>query len=331
MSLYRKILSQSWKTTWQNKYLWFFGIFAGFLMSGNYKIILNALNGDMNSGIFPGTRAFMKTGIFGPHIFYNINNIARHDPISLFAAIFILLLIGTLFAFLIWLSVVSQIALVNNSAGYLTNKKNDFSGGVEAGKKNFWPVFGFNVFTKLIVVGAFFIIYLPIILVVNNGGIAANFLYFLCFIIFFSVSVIASFIIKYAIAYTVIKGNNFLESIKSGWKLFKDNWLVSIEMAFTLFFIEFLSGVAALLAILILATPFAFLFYLFYKTFVVGVYLVIGLAFFISILIIVSVAATVTTFQISSWTGLFIELVSRGGSSKIVRLAEDFFGKPKKK
>lgn len=332
MPLYRKILSQSWKITWQNKYLWFFGLFAGFLMSGNYRVILDSLGGDMGRATFPGVRRFAETGIFSPHVFSSMNSIAKHDPISLFVAIFILLLIGALFVFLIWLSVVSQASLVNHSAGYLTNKKNDFASGVAVGRKNFWPVFGLNVLIKAMIYGAFLVIYLPIFLTTYKVSIATNLLYFFAFIIFFPFSIAVSFVLKYAIAYVVVKGNGFIQSIKSGWKLFAKNWVISMEMALLLFLIEFLAGIAAILAILILAIPFFFLAFLFYKmASIIGLYLIIILATIIFVGIILSTAAIMTTFQISSWTAIFIELVNKSGTSKIARLADSLAGKINKK
>jgi len=40
------------------------------------------------------------------------------------------------------------------------------------------------------------------------------------------------------------------------------------------------------------------------------------------ILIVVLVGSVLTTFQIASWTGLFIELINKGAVSKIVRVFE---------
>ena len=69
---------------------------------------------------------------------------------------------------------------------------------------------------------------------------------------------------KYAIAYVVIKGSGFVEAVKLGWQLFVKNWLVSLEMAFILFFINFAVGFGLLLLFLISAGPFLFLALVFY-------------------------------------------------------------------
>jgi hypothetical protein len=44
------------------------------------------------------------------------------------------------------------------------------------------------------------------------------------------------------------------------------------------------------------------------------------LAFVILLMVIFLIGSVLATFQISSWTGLFIELIGRGGVSKLVRM-----------
>jgi len=132
---------------------------------------------------------------------------------------------------------------------------------------------------------------------------------------------VLSFIIKYAVAYTVIKDENCLLAIKSGWQLFLKNWLISLEMAFLLFVINFLVGLALILGLLVLAVPFVFLVIALSKlALVVNLWLFIVVAVALYIVVLVFVGSMLATFQIASWTSLFLELVSRGGTSKLTRL-----------
>ena len=83
MSLYRNILKQSWQTTWRNKYLWFFGIFAVFLgNAGEYKILSYSLSGD-NQSILPAVDKIVQTGIFSKHAFDNIFGIIQTKTLSM--------------------------------------------------------------------------------------------------------------------------------------------------------------------------------------------------------------------------------------------------------
>ena len=116
--------------------------------------------------------------------------------------------------------------------------------------------------------------------------------------------------------------------IQRGWSLFINNWLISLEMAIVLFLASFLVGLIVILLLLILAVPFAFLaLALNYLTSFVGFWLVVILALIIFITIIVISGAMLTTFQISAWTGLFVELSGAGGTSKLIRIADNIFKK----
>jgi len=326
MLLYRNILSQASRVTWRHKYLWFFGLFAALLGNGGeYEILIRSLSGDIGQGFFPSFRNIASTGIFSRNILTNIGQIIKNDPFSLVMLLIVGLIILFLVGFLVWMMIISQAALVNNSAAIITGKKSPvprIKEGVLAGIKNFWPVFGLNIIIKIIIYLAFILVGLPIIFsMVQTGRPIASFLYLILFLIFIPLAIALSFMIKYSIAYVVIKGSNFFQAISQGWSLFKRNWLVSIEMAFILFFINFLVGLGIILAVLILTIPFLFLALLFYNLFsLAGFWLIAFISLIILLFIIIVSGAALATFQISAWTGLFIELVSQGGISKIMRV-----------
>ena len=323
MTLYRHILSQAIKTTWHFKYLWFFGLFAALLgNSGELEIIFRRFNGAPGPGLFPALENLGSTGIFSQDIFINIARLAHSDPFSLFLVLGVLLLVAALSLFLVWLSVASQAAVVNNVARVKADKSHAFKSGLDAGIKNFWPVFGLHIILRLVLYVTFVLLGLPIIMGIGQGGASATGLLFvISFVIFVPLGIVMSFIAKYAIAFVVIKKMKFLNAIKSGWHLFVNNWLLSLEMAFLLFFINFIVGLGLILLILVLTVPFLFIalvlsemafYFNFYVIMVSGLILCIGL--------IATIGAMLSTFQISAWTGLFIELISRGGASKLARV-----------
>lgn len=338
MPLYRRILSQAWKITWHHKYLWFFGLFAVlFTSGGEYEIFVRIFGGDTNQPILPGTRQVAETGIFGPQGMEGISSLIKDDLLTLIKVGLFLLIILVLFIFLIWLSVISQAALVKNVSS-ITGKKvvsakagivstravsSNFSVSVLKANEKFWPVFGLNVVNKAVIYLAFVLVGLPIILTAGSTGAIVKSLYIIAFIVFVPVALALSFIFKYAIAYVVIKGNKFTQSIKAGWLLFIRNWLVSLEMAFILFFVNFLAGLLIILIVLSLFIPFLFLALVVYQlAATIGFWIIITIAFIALLAVIVLSGAILSTFQISSWTTLFTELLNNGGVSKIVRLAE---------
>lgn len=324
MFLYRNILSQAWKITWKNKYLWFFGIFAALLGNGGeYEILAQGINGD--EGVFPALKQIFESGVFSKQTYLNLQQIMQNDPWSLTIVLVSGLVILILLAFLIWLVVISQAALVNNSAAMINRKKVSFRDGLENGIKNFWPVFNLNLLLKIAIYVLLALFSLPLFMGINKlGVIASNFLYIIAFIIFITLAIAFSFVVKYSTGYVVIKSSPFSQAVKQGWNLFVENWLVSIELALILFFINFLAGFGLIVLILAFAIPFLFLALVFYYIFsLVGFWIIISLAMLFLLFLVIAVGSALATFQISSWTNLFLELDKRGGTSKIIRIIDN--------
>ena len=322
MYLYRTILSQAIKNVWRHKYLWFFGLFAALLGNSGEMQILFYRYDNLSSGLFPGCRRFLETGFFSKATIINIGRLAQEEPFSLFMVLSLFIIFAALSVFIISLSISSQAGLVNNAASIKTDKKHSFKEGLATGMKNFWPVLGLNIILKLIIFIIFVILSLPIIASISTANFTTTSLIFvISFLIYVPLAITLAFIIKYAVAFVVIKGSRFFESIKLGWKLFIKNWLVSIEMAFILFFINFLAAVLLLLLLLVFSVPFLFIILLFAKfglVFYTWIIIVLAIIFYLSAIVLAG--SVLSAFQIFSWTGLFIELIGKGGVSKLTRL-----------
>lgn len=322
MPLYRKILAQAWQSSWSHKYLWFFGLFAALIGTGEYEILSQTMSGVPNLGPIGTLGAYAETNVFSSQTLETLKVFMLDKPVDF--ALFLVMTLFLLFlaGFLLWLTIVSQGALVQNSANIIANKSHDFKSGLEAGINNFWPLAGFNVLIKFIIYFCLLLMSLPVILSMKQvGSVGLNLIYLFGFIIFVPIAVILTFIIKYAMAYRVIKGYDFLTALTKGWRLFAANWLVSLEMAFILFFITFAAGFTMLLLLLALSIPFLFLSALAFYVISVGAsWVVVVLGILTGIFILAAFGSLFTAFQISAWTGLFLELVGQGGTSKLVRL-----------
>ncbi len=323
MIFYRTIISQAWKSTWRNKYLWFFGLFAALLGNGGeLEIIFRGFDDNLSDGIFSSIWGLAETGIFSKAALVNITHLAVKEPVTVIITLSILFLFFVLGAFLVWLTVVSQVGLVHNSARITTGKRHDIKEGLEAGMKRFWPVFGLNILLKSLIYFVFALISMPILSSISKSYFSTNsFIFIVLFLVFIPVAITLSFIVKYAIAFSVIKGTRFLKSLKLGWQLFSKNWIVSIEMAFLLFAINFIVGICLVIFFLVLAVPFLFILIVFSKlALYINFWFVVVSSSVLLIITIAFVGAILATFQISSWTNLFIELIGRGGISKIARV-----------
>lgn len=322
VSLYRRILKQGLKIAWQKKYLWFFGLFGILLVRNDADFeIFNRLFSGNQQILWGPLQSIVDAKFFSWQTFGNIGALLKSDPASLFSGLFILAVIILLLLFLVWLIVISQVALVKNTADILASKTNSIQTGVEAGLQNFWTVLGLNVLNKLAIVCAVFLISLPVTVgFFSHRPFIASLIFLLMFLILIPVTLSISLLLKYAIAYRVIKGNNIIDSIRLGAKLFFDNWIISLEMAVSLFFINFLATFAIVIGVLMLVWPFILLSYLASSVSALFLLLVQILALITLFAFVAAAGSFLATFQISSWTGLFLELISRGGTSKIARV-----------
>ncbi|MBI2459859.1 MAG: hypothetical protein HYV53_04955 [Parcubacteria group bacterium] len=325
MPFYRNILKQAWSLTWRHKYLWWFGIFAALLGNGGELEILFNNKSSVNPGqsLFPAWQRIMSTKVFSGQTLTNIGNLFRHDTLNIILVSAVILIALAIGLFLIWLVIVSQGAIVNNSAAAIKQKKNAFRDGLEAGRLNFWPVLILNIIIKAVIYALLVIISLPVIFF--RGDFNANLFYILALVPAVPAAIILSFIMKYAVAYAVINKSKVAPAIRQSWRLFKENWLISFELAFILFFINLLFGLAIVLALLTLAVPFLFLGLIFYYTFsLVGSWLIASLALASFLFIVAAAGAALAVFQIAAWTGLFLELNKKSVStSKLVRVVNN--------
>jgi len=322
MQSYRNLLKQAWNMTWKHKYLWFFGLFSTLLAAGGsieYKVI----NQNINDGIINGT--LMSASYFAQSItlLKNIGlgfiGLFSYDILTIINSFTIILICLTLIATVIWLAVSSQAALVISVKKILNkNKKKDniltIRSGLTAGHKKFWSVFGLNILIKIAVNAILFISSLPLLLLAIKDSGWFVLIYVILFVIFLPVAISLSLLLKYAIAYSVLENERFMQSIEKAYQLFINNWLVSLEMAIIIFVINFLASLGILIAMTILFFP------LFLVGLSFGFYWLMVLMVFLALIFLVLFGSALGTFQISTWTGLFLNLKEGMVLAKLERL-----------
>ncbi len=237
--LYFKTLINSFKTVIHNKALWFFAIFTVFLGTGqwfNYlsNDFLNILKSD---GLFFN---LYKTGIFTGGFLKGFLNKAATEPFSFIMVFLIFLTTVFLIGLLIWISVSAQGGLIYSISEINKGKKIDIRNGLYVGRSKFWQVFSLNfivrffMWTLSILVGVFN--YMAFIDGYTNYSVILS--VFSVIIILFLL--LLFFVFKYSLAFIMLKGQNAVDALKSGFKLFFDNWILSLEVGLFLFIIDYL-------------------------------------------------------------------------------------------
>lgn len=324
MPFYRNILKQALFLTWRNKYLWWFGIFAALLGNGGeFEILFNNPGTGANPGqtLFPLWSRIAATGVFSRQTLSNIGGFFKNDTLNMVFVSAVLLIVLAVFVFLVWTVVVSQAAIVNNSASVIRNKKHSFRDGVNSGILNFWPVLSLNIIIKVIIFALLFAVSIPVIFFKVNFNF--NLLHISFLAVAAAAAMVLSFIMKYAIVCVVVNKSKIFSAVRQSWALFRKNWLISFEMAVILFFINLSVGFVVILCILLLAVPFLFLALVFYSFSALCSWLIVISAFTVFLFIIIFIGASLSVFQISSWTGLFLELDKNSCESKLARIANN--------
>jgi hypothetical protein len=259
---------------------------------------------------------------FKKEFFSGLGEILVNQPfVLLLIVIFYAVLFG-LIVFFIWISIVSQAAAVNNSANIYSSQEHSFRGGLTKGVIIFWPIFILNLIVKFVFYLGFFLISLPFLLgIFKQNTLAGSFVFTFLFLIFIFCGIIFSFIAKYAVSYIIVNNQKLREAMINGWKLFLKNWLVSLEMAFILFFIDFFISILIIAVLTYIIFPLVVIALAMYslKQFFIFWFLLFLflLVFFVAVIIPRSI---LTIFQIYSWTDLFMVLISKGAISKLVRI-----------
>lgn len=318
-SIYRDVLKKSWEILLNNKMLWLFGLIVALLgTGGEFHILMKALSGlNQRPGIARG---------FSVHGILNIHGLLVSRPLEfaliLMAVFAILFLVG----FLIWTVIVSEVSLINGIDKEAGNKKVNFNESINLGVGKFSSILGLNAISEILVYLVLCVLGLTSLYSLELNFWLYTVLYAVMFLILAPLAIITAFIMKYAIAYVVLKNKEFFEAIILAVKLFLNNWIISLEMAFILCLVNIIVGVIAILLVMMISIPFSTLAFLYYSmNYYIGAWVMMILMMILDVLVIGFAGAFLAAFQWANWVVLFKKLNSRETVvSKIERAAAAF-------
>lgn len=314
--LYRQIIGEAWRVTWHQRTMWFFGLFAAFIATGG------ALE------IFSRNVKWILT----PHVpfFWGKQQLVWQGDFSVWPMLIMLVLLCLgLLVFVIFMSIRSFIALIAATEKYKADDKIDLNKIWHAGDKKFWGVFGEVALFKIIIFLAGIFSTFPLWLIwTGNDWQGWPWLYPAIFVVGMVVAVISSFLMVLTAAYLVLKRYSFAKSLKMAWKLFTEHWLVSLEMAVVIFFVNVLFGLISIAGMVVIALP-TFLFIMLGLFIFLPVLskaaLVLGVLF--GVVLILWVAGFLGSFHAVAWTLLFKRMEEGTAVSKLHRLVNNLLNK----
>jgi hypothetical protein len=299
---YGDLLSEAFRLTWRNRYLWFFGFFiAG--GGGSFNFPANFGGEEVRNPFGP---------VAGPLQWIS-------DNLVLFLTVVISVIVLLALVFLV-LSIISQGALAESIAALHRGETRGFGSAFRAGTANFWRVLGLKVLFFLIALGLLLVIFLPVVL----GALAAfsltdstglRVLAVVLGVLFVFVALVVVFlpfaiVNQFGLRELVVSRRRITESIAGGFRLFRRNigrsllvWLIQLAVMLGL-------GIAVLVVLVILGAillgPAIALFATDHATAGVVAGVVGGVLFLVPVFVI---SGAIGAFNHAYWTLAYLRLV----------------------
>ncbi|MFW0838047.1 MAG: hypothetical protein ACKKL5_03530 [Candidatus Komeilibacteria bacterium] len=313
-SLYRNIIARSWEMVKKYKFFWLLGLFAMFFGTvAEYKSLFVELSRLSNQ---PNVYDAIARTIT---IYGTAWQAIWQLPLANLLAVLLTILLGILLVIVMaWLATVSQVTIIQAADDIREDKSFKWPRLLQNSHKFFWRAFGLNLLAKVIIFILLTLLITPLLtILVANGSAWALPMTIITLVIFVPLTIILSFVTKYAINFVVLEKHKFWESFGHGWRLFAQHWLISIEMAIIALIVYIALAFIMSLASLLLASPLL----------VIGMlsgnsqlfYIFLGAALVISAAIFLFGSAVFTAWQNVAWTLLFRKLQSGQVFAKIVR------------
>jgi hypothetical protein len=313
---YGEIIKTAFWITLRNRYLWFFGFFAGGTFSG-----FNVPSG--GSSGFDDNDFDRASSV--PVFVAQVGQQGMFENVGLIVAIGALVLV-ILLVFVI-LSLISQGALAESVAALDRGESRRFSSAWRAGISNFWRVLGYYVLYILISLGLLLVIGIPIALLLagvfaatqsDAARIITVILAVLAGIVLLIVVFIPlSIIWQFALREVVVRRERVIDSIGGGYRLFRRNLGKSLLVWLIQLAIWIGAGIALLILILLVG------FILFLPTIILAVAgyttaaIVAGVVAGLILLPLVLVASgALGTFNHSFWTLAYLRLATLSGEGQ---------------
>lgn len=297
------LFKDSWKLVWRNPIIWLFGFFAAFFSNNeiislvrNYKRITDWMD---QLVIFRSFRISLKE-LFQNPVFSDIFSLKENHYF---------LLAGVIALLFLFLSFLSQIAIILSVKKCADKEEKPFSRAWKQGKVFLWPVIGIYALVFLITYGflsllgsPFFYNFLPIIVPVS---------------VFLLLGVLLSFISRFSSFFIVLQKEKFFKSIKNGFLFFIKNFSATIRTSVYICIIAVLAGFALFLVSVGTALPFIIIVdFLLRLNFMVGFWFVFIFWSILIVAFLLTVGSIFYAWQTFVWTSLFLKISRHSDDEK---------------
>ena len=304
---YGDLIRDAFRITLHNRYLWFFGFFAGGTGT-NFVGNVPSGGGNFNFDDFRRSGAGLTAQV----------GQGLSETVVILGIVVVVLLIALFF---IILAIISQGALADSVAAIDRGEGRRFGSAFTSGMGNFWRVLGYYVVFFLIALGLLMVIAIPVALLIGGTFAATQstgarvsvavvvgiLAVLLLIVVFIPLSIIG----QYALRDIVVRRERVLGSVGSGYGLFRHNigrslllWLIQLALSIGI-------GIAFILLLLIvgliLALPAIALAVAGYSTAAIISGVIAGLILLPLLLVATGV---IGTFSHAYWTLAYLRLTA---------------------
>jgi hypothetical protein len=304
---YGDLIREAFRISLHNRYLWFFGFFAGGTGT-NFIGNVPSGGGNFNFDNFQRSGAGLTAQV----------GQGLSETVLIFGIVVVVLLIALFF---IILAIISQGALVDSVAAIDRGQGRRFGSAFTSGMGNFWRVLGYYIVFFLIALGLLVVIAIPVALLIGGTFAATQatgvrvsvavvvgiLAVLLLIVVFIPLSIIG----QYALRNIVVRRERVLGSVGSGYSLFRHNigrslllWLIQLGLSIGV-------GIAFILVVLIVGLV------LFIPTIALavagsstGAWIAGGIAGLILLPILLVAAGAIGTFFHAYWTLAYLRLTA---------------------
>lgn len=310
--IYRSILKEALELTWKRKSLWVFGLFAGLISTGGVvDIALRSMQRVKNQGVFLeqlADRSFIGYNIFASYIQQlTVLGVSR---VSWIIAVSTLVLLGLAVA-----GILSQIALILSSKSPTDLHPHHLR---KEAFKHFWDVFTIDLLTKIASILLTGLTSLPFLLFLTSTSPQSFWIVFFQTLVFLSLIVLLNIVSIIAIIDSVDRQSRPLEALTTAVRLFKHQWVATLEFGLILFFLVFLSGIALLVLSGILLVPYALVYTAALLTGSLSFFFIANTLFGLCFVVLIfCFAGAIVTFHYTAWHRFYKRAMHKQHGSKV--------------
>jgi hypothetical protein len=307
---YGDLIRDAFRITLHNRYLWFFGFFAG---GTGTNFVGNVPSGGGNFNFDD----FQRSGAGLSGLTAQVGQ-GLSETVVILGIVVVVLLIALFF---IILAIISQGALADSVAALDRGEGRRFGSAFSSGMGNFWRVLGYYVVFFLVGLGLLMVIAIPVALLIGGTFAAtqstgvrvsvAVVVGILAFLLLIVVFIPLSIVGQYALRDIVVRRERVLGSVGSGYGHFRHNigrslllWLIQLGLSIGI-------GIAFILLLLIvgliLALPAIALAFAGYST---GAWIAVVPAVLILLPLLLVAAGAIGTFSHAYWTLAYLRLTA---------------------